>query len=134
MEMMKMHDIFEMECNHIDSFVNIPTGTFAVESWTGIHGTEIVELCEIPLEWLHPTELPNLSVVAQYAELMQAGKHFPPIHVMQTAKGTLRINNGHHRFEAVKLAGKTTIRAWVSWLMWTECHHPTGLTREAMGI
>jgi len=135
MNCIAMPIIFEREFDGTqpnETLRGVPTGTFGVESWTGIHGTEVVELCEVPLEWLRPKELPNVSVVETYAEWWRAGYEPPPIHVTQTDKGTLRISNGHHRFEAAKLTGKTTIRAWVSWLMWAETGMPTGLTLEAL--
>lgn len=138
MNLIPMSDIFKKEFPSVtgprrpnDAFRDVPTGTFGVETWTGIHGTEIVELCEVPLAWLRPSESPNMHVVAQYAEWMQAGHEPPPIHIIQTEKGTLRITNGHHRFAAAQVAGKPTIRAWVSWLMWAD-GHPTGLTLEAI--
>ena len=39
----------------------------------------------------------------------------PPILVIQLDDGTLKVSDGHRRTAAAKLAGKQTIKAWVSY-------------------
>jgi ParB-like chromosome segregation protein Spo0J len=52
------------------------------------------------------------DIVAEYAEAMQAGDAFPPVVVFYDGE-TYWMADGHHRGEAAKQVGHTTIRAEV---------------------
>ncbi len=51
----------------------------------------------------------------RYAQWMKEGKRPPPIEIVQTERGTMRVMDGHRRALATKLAGVKDIEAWVSY-------------------
>jgi ParB-like chromosome segregation protein Spo0J len=73
----------------------------------------------------------------RYAQWMKEGKQAPPIDVVQTDSGKLKVTDGHRRLHAAKLAGKK-ILAWVSPRMDTGKRDSdgnplyTGMTYEGM--
>ena len=75
------------------------------------------QIVELPLSEIrkNPTEpIQNQAKVHRYAQMYRSGSPFPPISVIGVWPGRsyYRICNGHHRYEAAKLAGCKTIRAW----------------------
>ena len=49
----------------------------------------------------------------QYAEWLKEGKEPPPINVVETEDGGLRVTDGHRRAAAAKMAGQK-VKAWIS--------------------
>jgi hypothetical protein len=93
-----------------------PLGTWRRDDYKGSHGTEVEQLRELDPNDLIPsedTDAPKKADVARYTEWAKEGKKAPPIHVVETDSGKLKISNGHRRWLAAKAAG-TKIRAWVS--------------------
>lgn len=81
------------------------------------YGKQIDELREINVNDLIPseeTEGQKKEDVERYAKWDKEGKQAPPIEVIETDKGQLKIINGHRRWYAAKKAGKKTILAWVN--------------------
>jgi hypothetical protein len=81
-----------------------------------IHGLEVPELAygrknaDI-LSQLHPAKR---EAALLYAEQVRLGKRLPPIEIVETDRGNLRVIDGHRRIVAHLLAGRKRIRAWVS--------------------
>jgi hypothetical protein len=101
-------------------------GTWRIDDHFGTYGREAERL-----EMLDPHSL-ELSEedyttrndegrgddAARYAEWIKEGKMPPPIDVVETEEGRLRVSEGHRRVAAAKLAG-VKIPAWVSYAMHT---------------
>ena len=102
-------------------------GTWTIDTYAGLHGHEIQVLAEVPVADLAASEdtfnMGRGADVEQYAEWALEGKQAPPIAVLETDKGTLKVSDGHRRFYAAKAAGKPTILAWVA----PTGPHPEGL-------
>lgn len=102
--------------------VHVPLGIWRLDDLKGLHGHEIAQLREVNLAELALPELDERGDVApnkrddvpRYAQWMQAGMEPPPIEVVQTDRGKLSVTDGHRRALAARLAGKLTLRAWVS--------------------
>ena len=99
-------------------------GQWRIDSMNGLHGHEIDQLRELPVGDLTPTENPRDYMsgmgtnrgedVDRYKGWMEEGKEPPPISVVETEGGQLKITNGHRRFFAAKELGRPTVQAWVS--------------------
>ena len=106
----------------------------------GAYGRGIEELVEFQPRDLEPKEFswddPKAELrhegkwhdVERYADWLRAGGSPPPISVVQTDRGDLRVTDGHRRLAAADLAGKP-VRAWVSWV----APHPEGLCEAHSG-
>lgn len=102
--------------------VRIPLGAWRIDDMNGLHGHEIAQLREVNLDELILPELDDKGHVTPnkrddvplYAKWTQVGMEPPPIEVVQTDRGKLRVTDGHRRVVAAKLAGRNTLRAWVS--------------------
>jgi hypothetical protein len=91
-----------------------PTGSWGTDS-TG----ELMQLREYRLddpklifpEWLpssgHPT-------VQKYSEWMRAGSEPPPLTGLETEKGNIKIQEGHHRAAAIKANDGETVKVWTT--------------------
>ena len=114
---------------------SIPLGTWRYDDgWKGVYGHEIDELVAIDPQELEPTEYAwdrvrddlrrsgKLEDAERYAEWLKDGNEMPPVTVVQTDNGTLRLSDGHRRAYAALLA-KKPVRAWVSW----NAPHPKGM-------
>jgi len=94
----------------------LPLGSWRIEDFKGIYGSEIEQLRSFDPNALTPgetTEPAKLADVDRYAEWAKEGLVPPPIMVVETVDGDLRITDGHRRWQAAKQAG-TNIVAWVS--------------------
>ena len=120
------------------SSLRLQEGTWMVDDqFKGIHGHEIAQL-----RWLDPYKLelqepdytkePNYEGrgddARRYAGWMKEGKIPPPIMVLETEAGTLRVTDGHRRTAAAKWAEQKVL-AWV----YPIAEHPGGLTEGATG-
>jgi hypothetical protein len=112
--------------------LNLRVGQWMVDDvFKGIHGHEIAQLRELDPASL---ELPEGDYTTQpnyegrgndakrYAEWMREGKTPPPIDVVETDAGALRVSNGHRRTAAAKMTGQKVL-AWI----WPGMDHPQGL-------
>lgn len=90
---------------------------FPIGSW-GIDSTgELTQLREF--EFSDPRLIfiegfPKNQFVDLYAEWIQAGHEPPPMRALETEKGNIKIQEGHHRAAALKQVGRTKFLAWVS--------------------
>jgi hypothetical protein len=109
------------------------------DGYKGIYGREIAQLRELDPNTLQLTESDYTKPPAEtnwespgrgddarrYAEWMQQGLTPPPITVVETEAGNLRVTDGHRRTAAAKLSGQK-ILAWV----WPAMDHPRGLRQN----
>lgn len=58
-----------------------------------------------------PARYPH--IVRAYADRLAAGEVLKPVLVSRNSRGVLAIVEGHHRLAAHRLAGRTTIAAFV---------------------
>jgi hypothetical protein len=121
------------------TFQQPPVGTWKIDSLNGYRGHSIDQLRMVPVQDLKISEedysLPNAPNPAgkkddaeRYAEWMKTNgiKDLPPLHVLETDEGSLKISDGHRRFSAAKMAGVTHLPAWVSPRMYTGLRQPDG--------
>jgi len=79
----------------------------------------LTELRDVPLvditldERLQPRIEMNVEVIKEYAESMQIGDTFPPVHLFEDGE-TLYLADGWHRFQAAQLIGREFLTAEVS--------------------
>lgn len=124
------------------AYPDLPPGTWMIDqSMQFPWGREIYELVEFSPRELEPSEFswddPKAELtwggkwrdVQRYASWLKEGLRPPPILVVQSTSGTLRVVNGHRRLAAADIAG-VPVRAWVSWLVQTPEHGTVGLTYE----
>lgn len=94
-----------------------PIGTWRKSDYfKGSHGTEVEQLRELDPNDLIPSEdtgPERQADVERYAQWAKEGRQAPPIHVVETDNGKMKVTNGHRRWLAAKKAG-TKVRAWVS--------------------
>lgn len=104
-------------------------GTWRIDDeFRGMYGHEIDELVLVDdprvlepgeFDWSDPTKMlrqsGKLEDMERYAQWMADGHSYPPIQVVETERGTLRITDGHRRAAAADSMG-LPVRAWVSWL------------------
>lgn len=110
------------------------TGSWRIDDHVGLHGREISVLVAVDpdaldlseADWSDPS-IPNYEGrrddAERYACWIADGLIPPPIEVVQTDSGTFRVTDGHRRLAAAKLAGASSLLAWISPTM----PHPTGL-------
>ena len=99
-----------------------PLGSWRIDTMKLGYGREIEKLVELPIEKLVLGELASKGRLdpvkagdeVRYAEWIKSGKRPPPIEVVQTEDGNLSVTDGHRRALAAKLAGATTVEAWVN--------------------
>lgn len=102
-------------------------GQWRISEARGSYGRDVDELVELDPAQLSISEDDFTKVnyegrgddAERYAEWMRSGKRPPPIEVVQTDGGELKVTDGHRRLAAAKKAGQPVL-AWVSWRM------PTG--------
>jgi hypothetical protein len=94
-----------------------PLGTWRKDdSWKGSYGTDIEQLRELDPNDIIPSEdtgPERKGDVERYTEWAKEGRPVPPIKVVETDNGKMKVYDGHRRWLAAKKAG-TKIRAWVS--------------------
>lgn len=109
-----------------------PLGTVRVDDYTSPYGHEYAVLKLIPISRLQTPELdtegklePKKRAHAEtYIEWWLRGLEPPPVEVLETEAGGLRLVDGHRRVVALRRLGKKTIKAWVYPIM----PHPEGVT------
>lgn len=97
-------------------------GTWRIDDFRGLHGREISVIVELDPHQLIDSELdsagrlsPEKRVDAQrYEQWIREGNRPPPIEVLETDKGQLKVTNGHRRLVAARNAGATSLLCWVS--------------------
>ena len=113
-------------------FMNVSPGMWKIDNdYLGPHGYEIEELRLLdPYDLVagEVTEERRFADVKRYARWITEGLEPPPISVVETAAGELRIYNGHRRWLAAQRAG-AKILAWVNPVAFVE-GKPVGLTFE----
>jgi hypothetical protein len=100
----------------VPSKIEIPrVGTWGIDRHAGLHGHEIAVLRFVDPRDLAPSEHePGRDAdVERYRNWMvEEGRVPPPITVMETDRGSLKISDGHRRYRAALEAG-LEIPAWV---------------------
>ena len=99
----------------------LPLGTWKLDNFEGIHGREIDQLRELDPNDLELAEAGDVESnqagkgwdAERYLTWLQSGLQPPPVTVIETEGGKLRVIDGHRRTWAAKQAGKP-VRAWVS--------------------
>lgn len=121
-------------------YPELELGTWRIDDWVGAYGREISELVELcprdltptEFDWRHPKDQLQYQGkwrdALRYASWMDDGWMPPPITVVESQAGDLRVVDGHRRLAAADMAG-VPIRAWVSWA----ADHPRGLTDAQTG-
>jgi hypothetical protein len=116
-------------------------GSWRVSNFKGIHGHEIAQLRLMPVSVIQLTEedwtdTRNFNFggkrddAMRYAEWLKSGLNSPPVFVMETDQGSLRLaGDGHRRLAAHKFAKRDFILAWVSPCM----DHPEGARANGDG-
>lgn len=102
--------------------VNPPVGSWRKSPYKGNRGHDIQQLREVPVKDLLLSEDDFTKVnyegrgddAKRYAEWLGQGKEPPAIEAVETDDGRIKVSDGHRRLAAHKLAGKDTIKAWVS--------------------
>jgi hypothetical protein len=107
----------------------LPMGTWKIDDqFRGMYGHEIEELVLVAdprvlepgeFDWSDPTKAlrsaGKLEDMERYAAWMAEGHSYPPVEVVETTRGTLRISDGHRRAAAADHNGMP-VKAWISWL------------------
>ena len=108
---------------HTPAAVKIPpVGTWRIDdTFKGMHGRMISQLVSFKPSALTPQEVMverneegRGDDARRYMEWWAKGNEPPPISVIQSEGGDLRITDGHRRYFAAKLLRKP-VKAWVSW-------------------
>jgi hypothetical protein len=111
-----------------------PDGSWAIHTSAWPTGHDVFKLVTLPVAQLVPTEdvrdNGRYGDAERYAQWLLDGLVPPPIHLVETAAGELRVINGHRRLRAHQLAGVTFIKAWLSPSCWHSDYSATGLTHE----
>lgn len=104
----------------ISQNLGLKVGQWKIDEINGLFGREISQLREIDFNDLeHSEDLVDKNIEGRgddsvrYSEWIKEGKTPPPIEVVETPDGRLKITDGHRRAKAFKLAGKKVL-AWVS--------------------
>ncbi len=102
-------------------------GSWRISHIKGNYGHEIERLTTVKLDDLDLPEVREGKLDPtkrgddeRYAEWLKQGLRAPPIEIVETEAGKLRVSDGHRRALAAKLAGQDEIEAWVSYAV------PTG--------
>ena len=96
--------------------IEIQIGAWLIDDgFKGLHGREIEQLRLLDPAELEPSEDPKArrDDVERYYGWLQDGLTPPPIWVVESERGTLRITDGHRRWAASLRAG-VQVPAWVS--------------------
>lgn len=108
--------------------LDLQVGQWMIDRFKGLHGREIAQLRLVdtanllPSEDLVPTNTEGRGDDSKlYRKWLEEGRTPPPINVVETDKGTLRVTDGHRRYYAHKEAGMPVL-AWV----WPAMDHPNG--------
>jgi len=110
---------------------DLPIGSWKIDDFKGIHGREISQLRLVDPDNLIDVEDPEKyrkSDVKRYELWLKEGKSPPPIEVVETITGKLKITDGHRRAAAAKRSGEK-VPAWVS----PVANHPEGLKDASTG-
>jgi hypothetical protein len=105
-----------------------PVGTWRIDdTLNSIYGREVSQLRNVPLSMIQLTENDytqpqsgwadpenRRADAERYSEWMRSGQVPPPVTIVERDDGALRLIDGHRRVAAAKMAGLTTIPAWVS--------------------
>lgn len=100
-------------------------GVWSIDDMQTMYGRMIDHLATLPVRDLILSEDDYTQVnfegrgddARRYAEWMTSGMVPPPISVIETDYGSLRVTDGHRRVAAAKLAGVALLPAWVSYRM-----------------
>lgn len=101
---------------------SLPLGSWVEHAVPDLHGRPVLQLREVPLEALQTPELDadgrlapeKRRFVDGYVARLRAGEEPPPVWVIETFAGQLRLVDGHRRWMAARVAGRSVITAWVS--------------------
>lgn len=118
---------------------NIKDGSWRMDQYHGAHGRAVDQLRTLPLDaielkeadWTDPQQINyegRKDDAYRYAAWLESGREAPPVEVVESFTGRLRLVDGHRRVAAARLAGQQEIRAWVSPVM----PHPENL-RDSNG-
>lgn len=96
-------------------------GTWRLDDLRGLHGREISVLIELDPHQLIDSELDQIGRLSperradgqRYEKWLRAGDLPPPIEVMETDRGQLKVSDGHRRLVAARNAGANLL-CWVS--------------------
>ena len=113
-----------------------PLGTWRIDDTVGLYGREISCLTEVSLDTLNLPELTAARGLApdkmadgqRYAQWFSRGYNPPPIEVIETDAGQLRVIDGHRRCWAGLHRQHEIVKAWVAPMT----NHPSG-ERDAQG-
>lgn len=105
-----------------DVALDVPPGTWVEAGFPDLHGRPVLQLREIALVALETPEIDREGRLAPekrtyldaYTERLAAGEEPPPVRVLETFAGTLKLTDGHRRWMAARRLGRATIKAWVS--------------------
>lgn len=97
-------------------------GTWRIDDLRGLHGREISVILELDPHQLVDSELDSAGLLSpekradaqRYEQWIREGSRPPPIEVLETDKGLLKVTNGHRRLVATRNAGATSLLCWVS--------------------
>ena len=111
-------------------------GTWRIDHMKLGYGRMIEQLREIPVQDIEIAEEDYTNPknnnegrgddARRYARWIREGTTPPPISVLETDSGALRVVDGHRRLAAMKMAKEKSIRAWVSPRMETGKYTPEG--------
>lgn len=112
--------------------IDLPIGVWMLDDFVGLHGREISQLRLLEPSVLlvsEDTGAGKRGDVARYAEWLRQGLVPPPITVVETWEGNLKISNGHRRALAATEAG-VLVPAWVGPTVTLPSGSRVGLTLE----
>lgn len=92
---------------------------FPVGSWGTDSTGELMQLREYALDDPHlifPEERsgPNNPTVQKYSDWINQGSEPPPLTGLETDKGNVKIQEGHHRASAIENTGGNTVKVWTT--------------------
>jgi hypothetical protein len=96
-------------------------GTWRIDHIRGLYGREISVIIELDPHQLIDSELDSAGLLShekrpdakRYEQWIREGNRPPPIEVLETDKGQLKVTDGHRRLVASRNAG-VPILGWVS--------------------
>lgn len=105
-----------------DLATSLPVGTWVEAGIPDLYGRPVLQLRELAIDAIETRELDaegrlapeKRRFVAPYVEQLLAGNEPPPVRVLETFAGSLRLMDGHRRWMAAVRAGRKVIKAWVS--------------------
>jgi len=102
--------------------LNVPAiGTWRIDDFRGIYGRSITVLTELEPKTLTDSELDSMGKLdyvkrpdaTRYEQWIREGVRPPPVEVLETERGQLRVSDGHRRLVASRSAGAKLL-CWVS--------------------